>query len=174
MDYAHLMAVEHSLQDLLNAMTACKHQGRVLVKACTGRPHARSQASGRRRGAISAGPCGPGRGRRSPPPFRSAPLGSARTAPRRPPLRARRPQAPPRRHRADLRDVPPLARSAFFGLFKFQVSCSKAMFSQKRTDLANLVRSQQRLELVCTFSCSFTKALQIAAAEIETVGGQVF
>lgn len=27
MDHAHLMAVQHSLQDLLNAMTACKHQG---------------------------------------------------------------------------------------------------------------------------------------------------
>lgn len=31
MDNAHLMAVQHSLQDLLNAMTACKHQGRGLV-----------------------------------------------------------------------------------------------------------------------------------------------
>jgi len=26
-DHAHLVAVEHSLEDLLNAMTACKHQG---------------------------------------------------------------------------------------------------------------------------------------------------
>lgn len=26
-DHARLVAVEHSLEDLLNAMTACKHQG---------------------------------------------------------------------------------------------------------------------------------------------------
>lgn len=26
-DHAHLVAVEHSLEDLLNAMTACKQQG---------------------------------------------------------------------------------------------------------------------------------------------------
>lgn len=26
-DHAHLMAVQRGLQDLLNAMTACKHQG---------------------------------------------------------------------------------------------------------------------------------------------------
>lgn len=29
MDHAHLVAVENSLKDLLNAMTACKHQGGV-------------------------------------------------------------------------------------------------------------------------------------------------
>lgn len=33
MDHAHLMAVQHGLQDLLNAMTACKHHGRPLVPA---------------------------------------------------------------------------------------------------------------------------------------------
>lgn len=33
MDHAHLMAVQHGLQDLLNAMTACKYHGRPLVPA---------------------------------------------------------------------------------------------------------------------------------------------
>lgn len=36
MDHAHLMAVQHGLQDLLNAMTACKHHGRPLVPAAGG------------------------------------------------------------------------------------------------------------------------------------------
>ena len=35
MDYAHLMAVQHSLQDLLNAMTACKHQGACVSSKLT-------------------------------------------------------------------------------------------------------------------------------------------
>lgn len=57
MDYAHLMAVEHSLQDLLNAMTACKHQGRVLVPSVHS-PPARPQPGA---GTEAAGP-GPGPG----------------------------------------------------------------------------------------------------------------
>lgn len=84
MDYAHLMAVEHSLQDLLNAMTACKHQGRVLVPSVH-RPPARPQpgvgaaARGRQRGAVRAGPGAP-----------LSPTVPLRSAPRVPPRAARR------------------------------------------------------------------------------------
>ncbi len=39
--HAHLMAMKHRLQDLLDAVTACKHQGRMLVWAM---PFSRAQA----------------------------------------------------------------------------------------------------------------------------------
>lgn len=44
MDHAHLMAVQHGLQDLLNAMTACKHHGRPLVPAPGDRAAAEGEA----------------------------------------------------------------------------------------------------------------------------------
>lgn len=69
MDHAHLMAVQHGLQDLLNAMTACKHHGRPLVPA-------------RGRGAAAEGEAG-----RGCPPTPACPAPAA-------PLGAPRPQAP--------------------------------------------------------------------------------
>ncbi|MEQ2242958.1 hypothetical protein ILYODFUR_002136 [Ilyodon furcidens] len=53
--HAHLMAVKHRLQDLLDAMTACKHQGRgahVSLSSATNRAQA---GGGRKEGLVGGG-----------------------------------------------------------------------------------------------------------------------
>lgn len=75
MDYAHLMAVEHSLQDLLNAMTACKDQGRGLVPSVRC-PPARPQPGV---GPVAAVTVGTGAGWAPRSPHRTAPPRAAQS-----------------------------------------------------------------------------------------------